>query len=252
MFVSQRHSMILEQLARDGQVRVKTLARDFNVTEDLIRKDLAALESAGKLRRKYGGAVPVSGNPSRVFASRKKIVDMESKKAIAAKAFSLLEPGMIIFLDISTTNVVLARMIAQSSLQVTVVTNMLEIMNILAEARIPMIAIGGELDFGREGFTGPVAAEALSRFRFDLSFVGAVGVELDGNALTGLMAGESLTKKLVLAHTARSYLVCESAKLEVMGNYQFASLDDIDGIVMEKTPDEKVLEILNSHLVEVI
>lgn len=252
MFVSERHEKILEQLATKGQVRVKDLAAQYNVTEDLIRKDLAALESAGKLRRKYGGAVPISGNPAHVFTARKKILNMEAKRAIAAKAFSLIEPGMIVYLDISTTNVVLAQMIAQSSLEVTVVTNMLEIMSVLSNSRTHLIAIGGELDFGREGFIGPIACETLRNFRFDLCFIGAVGIEADGNALTGLMASESLTKRLVLEHSARSYLVCESEKLKVMGNYQFATLDAIDGVIMEKNPGDDIREIFASHLTELL
>lgn len=252
MFVMERREKILENLARDGKVRVRDLADEFSVTEDLIRKDLAALEAAGKLHRKYGGAVPNTGNPARVFSSRKKIPDMESKKVIAAKALSMIEPGMIIYLDISTANVLLAQMIAQSSLQVTVVTNMLEILTVLAPSTIPLIAIGGEMDLGREGFVGPAAAQMLSQFRFDLSFIGAVGIELENNALTSLSPSESMGKKLVLFRSARSYLVCESAKLKVMGNYQFGALDEIDGILMERAPDEKTKELLDAHLVEVI
>ena len=44
MFVEERHALILDELNRNGKVRVKDLSEKFSVTEDLIRKDLHTLE----------------------------------------------------------------------------------------------------------------------------------------------------------------------------------------------------------------
>ena len=90
MFVEERQNLILEELRKNGQVRVKDLAERFDVTEDLIRKDLNVLESAGHLKRKYGGAVPLKQNVQRILASKKKIPNMDAKRIIARKAFSLI------------------------------------------------------------------------------------------------------------------------------------------------------------------
>lgn len=252
MFVEERHAQILEQLKADGMVRVKDLAVRFGVTEDLIRKDLAGMEKKYPIRRKYGGAVLIRQNSQRVLARRKKIPDMEAKRAIARKALELIEPGMIVFLDISTTNVVLAELIAQANLEITVVTNMVEIMSIIRQSRVHLIAVGGELDYGREGFIGAVAYEMLSHFRFDLAFLGAVGLELESGAVTILMASESLTKKLLLETSERKYLVCETPKLHQQGNYEFAALREFDGVIFDQAPSAEDQEKLQSHLVEVL
>lgn len=252
MFVKERWDLILQELKENGQVRVKDLASRFDVTEDLIRKDLKQLEMNGRLSRTYGGAVLKEQNIQKQIASRKKIPNMSAKKEIAKKAFELIEPGMILFLDISTTNVELAKRIAQAQIPVTVITNMLEIMNILAQSSINVIGVGGELDYGREGFIGAVAYESLRHFRFDLSFLGAVGVEPDNNAATILMANEGLTKKLIVERSTRKYLVCEMEKIYKQGNYQFATLDEFDGIILDQNPQEKDLEQLKSHLQVII
>lgn len=252
MFVEERQNLILEELREKGQVRVKDLAERFDVTEDLIRKDLNVLENAGQLKRKYGGAIPVKQNVHRILASKKKILNMEAKKTIAKKAFGLIEPGMIVYLDISTTNVQLARMIADAELPVTVVTNMLEIMTILSHSSVAVIGIGGELDYGREGFIGAVAYETLKNFRFDLAFVGAVGIELNQNAITILTAAEGLTKKVMLQNSTRRYLVCEEEKLRKLGNFQFATLDDFDGFITDKELKKEDGEVFASHLVQVL
>ncbi len=62
MTQNERHEQILRRLAITRQVLVKDLAREFEVTEDCIRKDLTALEKQGQLRRIHGGAVSVRSN----------------------------------------------------------------------------------------------------------------------------------------------------------------------------------------------
>ena len=57
MFTEERLDAITRALQEKGKVRVKELSEQFHVTEDCIRKDLKALENAGKLKRTYGGAI---------------------------------------------------------------------------------------------------------------------------------------------------------------------------------------------------
>ena len=56
MFVEERQSAIMEELHANGKVKVKELSERFCVSEDLIRKDLSALEAKGLLKKAYGGA----------------------------------------------------------------------------------------------------------------------------------------------------------------------------------------------------
>ena len=50
MLQQERHNQIIAKLDLEGQVRVRDLSKDFNVTEDCIRKDLTILEKNGKHR----------------------------------------------------------------------------------------------------------------------------------------------------------------------------------------------------------
>ncbi|MEI3326430.1 MAG: DeoR family transcriptional regulator [Thomasclavelia sp.] len=62
MLQQERHNQILAKLDLEGQVRVRDLSKDFNVTEDCIRKDLTILEKNGKLKRIHGGATQLRTN----------------------------------------------------------------------------------------------------------------------------------------------------------------------------------------------
>ena len=58
MFVKERLDIIMSLLSENGKIEVNSLSRQFNVSKDLIRKDLQKLEDQGLLERTYGGAVP--------------------------------------------------------------------------------------------------------------------------------------------------------------------------------------------------
>ena len=62
MLAKERHDQIIAKLNLEGNVRVKDLSRDFDVTEDCIRKDLTILEREGKLKRIHGGATKIREN----------------------------------------------------------------------------------------------------------------------------------------------------------------------------------------------
>ena len=51
MFTEERHVAIEQCLQQKGKVKVKELSEKFQVSEDCIRKDLKALENAGRLKR---------------------------------------------------------------------------------------------------------------------------------------------------------------------------------------------------------
>ena len=56
MLAVERRLKILERVAEDQSIEVGTLARDFQVSEMTIRRDLRRLERDGFVRRTYGGA----------------------------------------------------------------------------------------------------------------------------------------------------------------------------------------------------
>lgn len=195
VFVEERHALIIQELKENGRVKVKELSAKFKVSEDLIRKDLALLAQQGKLKKTYGGAVLIKENVHREFATQRKSINLVAKQKIAQKALSLIKDDYVVFLDISTINIELAYLIAKSDLKAIIVTNMLEIVNILAKSNIRVIFIGGEFDFGKDGFVGSLTIEMLKNFRFDLAFMGVVSVDIYDNAVTTYMANDGITKK---------------------------------------------------------
>ena len=131
MFAEERIQAILNILKKEGRVTVKELSSKFNVTEDCIRKDLKNIEKISSIRRIYGGAVLARETLENQDTKDRKEINIPTKKIIAEKAFNLIEDRETIFLDISTINILLAKLLAESNKKVTLVTNMLDILNVV-------------------------------------------------------------------------------------------------------------------------
>ena len=230
----ERHAQIIAKLNLEGQVRVKNLSQDFCVTEDCIRKDLTYLEKQGRLKRVHGGATQIRKNPHTPHVVERMSVCSEEKKEIAKKAIELIEPGTTVFLGISTICLEIAKLIYQKDLRITLVTNMVDIMKMfMNETNTELIFIGGSFNQAKDGFSGPLAIEQIKNFKFDLSFLGVVGIDAYDGKVTTYEAMDGLTKKEVLNSSKQVYMVAESAKLNQDGNYVFANVADFTGMISE-------------------
>lgn len=251
MFVKERQEKIVELLHEQGNVVVKMLAQHFSVSEDCIRKDLASLEKQGELKRTYGGAVLKRINVHKEYVRERRNNNVSIKRGIAEKALSLVHPGDMIFLDISTSNIELARQIRDSNAQVSVVSNMVEIMQVFSEAcNVTFSFIGGNFNRGRDGFIGALTIENLQRYHFDVAFMGVVALDVFNNSVNTYVAEDGLTKRAIMANSKHAYMLCETEKFEQEGNYRYATLDDFTGIILDKRVAKEVEKLLLEHAIE--
>lgn len=251
MFAEERQNAIVALVNKSGSVRVKDLSEQFEVTEDSIRKDLTLLEKKGLLKKTYGGAMKVRINIHDLDVAQRRDKNIESKRIIAQKAMKLIKDGDMVFLDISTANLELARLLAKSMRNLTVVTNMIDIMmELTSAAAVKLIFIGGTFSRGRDGFVGSVTISQIVNYRFDLAFIGAVGVDLIDNSVATYMVEDGLTKRAVLDASRKAYMMLEVRKLNMDGTYKYAKIDDFTGAVMDAAPPAELAECMREYGVD--
>lgn len=235
MLAEERQNMIVAMVDENGSVLVKELAEQFEVTEDSIRKDLTLLQKKGLLKKTYGGAVKVRVNEHERFVSQRIEKNVEDKKKIAHKALELISEKEVIFLDISTSNLELAKLLRESGKQVTVVTNMIDVMlAFTGESSVKTIFLGGTFSEGKDGFVGAMTNQQARLFRFDKAFMGVVGVDLEGNSVSTYAAEDAITKKTIMEYSSQAYMMLETRKFGSQGNYVYANVDDFTGAILEK------------------
>ena len=102
MFLSSRHSEIIQMAKDNGRVLVDDLATHFEVTPQTIRKDLNDLCDQRLLTRIHGGALFPSGIENMEYEARRKIASDE-KEAIGRAAARLIPDNASLFINIGTT-----------------------------------------------------------------------------------------------------------------------------------------------------
>ena len=253
MFLEERQEAILNLLSHDGKVRVKDLSEMFKVTEDCIRKDLGALEKQGKLKRTYGGAVVRRENLHMLEVSKHRNTDVEAKRRIAQAAVKLIHEKDMVFLDISTSNLAIAELLVKTDRDMTVVTNMIDILVVLARnPKIRLVFAGGKINKSRDGFWGGMTLDFISRLQPDIAFVGAVGVDVKENSVSTYDIEDGINKAAIVRVSKRAYVVAEARKLSSDGNYNYTSLDTLSGLITDSKPAEDICEAAEDYGVEII
>ncbi|HHV11730.1 MAG TPA: DeoR/GlpR transcriptional regulator [Clostridiales bacterium] len=247
MFTEERLDSIVQMLRQDGRVKVRDLSEFFQVTEDCIRKDLKVLENAGKLKRTYGGAILSQDYPLQRDVIDRRLVHVEEKNVIARKALELIRENETIFLDISTSNIKLAELLVESRKHLVVVSNMIDILQVLAKtASITAIGTGGTMHRTVNGFMGIATVEFIKQYSFDRAFIGSCGVDMTDSSITTLGAEDGLTKRAAVMSSRHKYIVMERDKFYYNDSYKFAHFDDIDGIITDSLPDPETLKSLEA------
>ena len=205
----QRRHLIVARLQQQGEVTVEQLAEQFQTSEVTIRKDLTALEAAGLLLRRYGGAVPVPQD----FVSDSSLEKVSERKlAIAKAAAALTKDHYRIIIDSGRTTAALLPELAQKR-GLVVMTNSLAIANALRELENEptLLMTGGTWDPQSEAFQGQLAEQMLRNYDFDQLFIGADGIDLARGTTT---YNELYSLSRVMAEVSREVIVMlESDKL---------------------------------------
>lgn len=247
MFAEERLEKIIDILYRDGKVVVKDLSRQFDISQDSIRKDLKVLEKRGLIERTYGGAILKSQIPKLRRMEERLKEDIEEKRIIANKALDLLRDGDTVFLDISSINIILAEILGQSRLNITVISNCVDVIYTLAKAEndnITLIVPEGVYDKDSGGFTGSSTIESINKFRAQKVFIGSCGVDIKDRKISTFNMEDGNTKKAIMNIGKEVFLVMENKKFFYDGTFRFANLEEIDGIIVDKKPNDDITQML--------
>ena len=265
MFAEERQQLIVELVAASGRASVTDLAERFSITTETVRRDLAALETAGSVRRVHGGAV----SPERISTTEESILERtvrrpSEKTRIAEAALALIPQGRSgsILIDAGSTTEALAGMLAARTAgassgvageaELVVITHALPIAARLSgEPGIALHLLGGKVRGLTQAAVGQSTVEAAGRIRPDIAFIGTNGI----SAAFGLSTPdpEEAAVKAAFVHSARRIVVlADSSKLDAETLVQFASLKDLDTVITNSKPSPALAAALSDAGVEVV
>jgi DeoR/GlpR family transcriptional regulator of sugar metabolism len=250
MLAESRRLAIVEMLRAGGSVTVADIEARFGVSSMTARRDLAELERQGAARRTHGGAVlPAISSHEDSFGHRVER-DTGAKAALADLAVQRVGAGEAIFLDSSSTTFFLARRILDTGLAVTLLTNSLPIMELVASQARPnvdLIALGGALRGLTQSFVGPQAVHAVKAHFADRLFLSCKGVTT-GGILTDADPLEAELKRAMLEQAATSTVLLDASKLSVRGLNAIAPLSELDEVVTHGVTEAELASLRSASV----
>ncbi len=248
--LAERRQAILAALEEAGQLSVVDLSARFDVSEVTIRQDLQALSDQGLLLRTRGGALSTSAMPEFSFDVRQQQYSTQ-KTRIGQAAAGLVSYGDTVFLDASTTvHAIIPHL--KNYPELTVITNSLKAaLSFLNTPQIQVILPGGNLRRESISLVDPTGDDFLKDINIQIGFFGARGVTVD-EGLTDVNQNEVAMKRAMVKRCRRVVGVLDKRKWGKVAAYTFANIEQIDTLITDNDPADKLVRHIQQQQVEVI
>ncbi|MFC1413237.1 DeoR/GlpR family DNA-binding transcription regulator [Streptacidiphilus sp. N1-12] len=247
---SDRVSAILDHLAASGSVDVTHIAAELGVSLATVRRDLSALEEQSLLTRTHGGAV--ARDDAHVLPVRyRDSHGRAQKQAIARAALRGLPCGpYVVAVNGGTTTSELARLLATRT-ELTVVTNALNIANILVNRpRVKLVVTGGVARSNSYELVGPWAAGTIGGINIGTAYIGIDGISAAGGLSTHDEV-EAQISAVMIGRARRVVVVADGSKVGRSLLAHIVAVADIDELVTDSTADPSEVAALRAHGVKV-
>jgi DeoR/GlpR family transcriptional regulator of sugar metabolism len=226
-----RRRRILDYVMTHDGAQIDDLAARCAASRMTIHRDLNALAEQGLVRKVRGGVTTSSnGIVESSFLHRSRRAAAE-KRAIAALAVTLIQPGDVVALDDSTTSRFLAERLA-GVMPLTVVTNSLGIATMLSQRRdCHLVMLGGQYHPTFDAFLGLLCEQAIGALRANTVFMSV-------SAIHGLAAYHQeqdivKAKHALMRIVDRRVLMVDSRKFGISALNHLADLSEFDIVITD-------------------
>ena len=252
-----KHESILDILRYSEQeVRVDEFVSRLGVSATTVRRYLEDLEKEGKLIRTHGGAIlrdRVGDNPALL---KKRRANLKEKSEIARASLKLIRDHETIILSDGTTTYQIALMLRDSSLELRVITNDLNIALVLADRRqIETIVIGGKITEHHSigGYLGEKVIESLhnDRSSIDKVFIGADAISLE-DGLTGFNEWDAKIAGIMANLAEKVIAVIDHTKFDRTRFFPVLPLEEIDILITDSKITEERVKAYKAKEVSII
>jgi DeoR/GlpR family transcriptional regulator of sugar metabolism len=237
MLKQERQAYIVHQVNLHNKVLSSDLSDKISVSEDTIRRDLQELADKGKIIKVHGGALSKSFHSS---FNNSQVYSIDKKKTIAQKAATLIKDGMFVLTSGGTTIIELARALPES-LHATFITGSLPAaLEYVHHPNIEIIFIGDKLSKSSQITVGADAITKIKQIKADLCFLGINAIDIE-NGLTDNDWDVVQVKKAMIESSAMVVALTIAEKINTTQRIQICKVNDLDVLISELSPHEKLL-----------
>jgi DeoR family transcriptional regulator, aga operon transcriptional repressor len=247
----ERRERLLEFVEMHQRVSIEQICGEFSVSPATARRDLESLEQGGKVRRIHGGALAVKSAPPEPPFAERTVAQAEEKRRIGRMAATLINDDETVFLSSGTTVLEVARNLRQHR-NLTIVTNSLLVMNMLADVRdITLVGLGGILRSSEQSFIGHLTELTLNELRVNKVVMGIRAIDLE-TGITNDYLPETQTDRKILSISREVIVVADHTKCGRISSVFLAPLSVVRTFVTNTETAPEFTSALRERGIEVL
>jgi len=227
---SERQQQILSMTERFGFVTIESLAEEFGVSAQTVRRDIIALSDAGHLQRFHGGAGAIGASETlRLDHGHKQQLSVEDKVRVAQRAAALIPEGASLFLDVGTTMEMTAQALNERP-GFRLFTNSMRAALAFDPLRHEVNVLGRRVA-GRDGsLVGEEIMIALQGLRVDYALIACSGIDNEGRVMDFDLS-KIAVKKVAMGAANRRFLLASPSKFGRTALSTIAMLSEFDQVI---------------------
>ncbi|MDG5468543.1 DeoR family transcriptional regulator [Deltaproteobacteria bacterium IMCC39524] len=241
--MNQRQQEILLLVQQQAFVAIETLAQNFQVTPQTIRRDINTLCDQQLLTRYHGGA-GLSTNVENVEYSARQVMNLDEKRCIAELTAKQIPDRASIFINIGTTTEEVAKAL-QNHTGLRIITNNLKVAVILrSNPSFEIIIPGGAVRPRDGGITGEATLDFIRQFKVDFGIIGISSIDADGTLLD-FDYHEVRVTQAIIENARQVFLVADQSKFERSAMIRIGNIREVDAFFTDRPPPTQILEMLS-------
>ncbi len=247
----ERQNQILQFILRSQRISINEVCEYFAVSEATARRDLENLAAEGKVQRVHGGAIVLKQAPLESPILQRQNEQAQEKLRIGQTAAALVQDGETVFLGSGTTVLEATRTLRERR-NLTVLTNSLPVVNILAGAEgITVICLGGMLRDSELSFIGHITEQAMAEVRADKVIMGIRAISLE-HGLTHEYLPETMTDRAILKAGQEIIVLADHTKFGRAATVLLAPIESIHTIVTDEQTPQDFINAVKAKGIQVI
>lgn len=248
---AKRYTLILEQLNKNGYVKVQELSNLLGVSEVTIRKDLKYLESKKMLLRNHGSASSFASLTVERHIDVKEKLQQEEKTRIGEEAVKLLEENDKVIIASGTTLLSFANQI-NVNFPITVITSAIKVsLSLFPNPNIEVIQLGGVLRKTAASVIGHFTEYILDNVAATKLFIGVDGLDLDYGLTTSTTNEGHLNQQMINA-AQKVIVLTDSTKFGKRGFSKICDFTKVHKIITDTNAPSRYVEALRERGIEVV
>lgn len=249
----QRIDEMENYIIRNRTASIEDLCLKFEVSVNTVRRDIAALEKRGSIKKIYGGVTAVSREEiiGLMPYAERNIKNSETKLALSRAAAEFVKDNDVIYIDTGSTTVGIIDFLTEKK-NVTVITNSVSvIIKALNCDNIRLIVLPGILERKVAALTGPQAVESLKSYNINKAFMSCTAFSVRGGVMNS-SPEEYTIKQTALSNSMELFLLADGGKFGRHSLMTYADIGDFDFLITDLKPNTKFAKYLSERRTRVI